>query len=742
MQKLTHQIYTFDNFNLDLTRGCLLREGEEIKLRPQTFATLKFLVENRGRLLSKDELIKAVWPEWNASDNQLARCLSEVRQALGDEAQHYLKTVPRRGYIFDAQLDERIPAMSGAVYAEQLEGIRVVISEEEQEHATELEAAIPASSVEYLTHKIKRHKSAVGFILVMLLLALAGIAVGLYEFIGRSKSSVKSPVSFQTMKITSITSTGRAAEAAISPDGKYIFHVMEDAGGQSLWMRQVATTSNVQIAASRDVQYYGLTFPPNGTYLYYNVLSGVRSDLYRMAALGGAPIKLVADLDSVITFSPDGQQFAFLRDYPTRGESAVLVANADGTGERTLAVRKTPEFFEGGPAWSPDGKVIACPASSADASGSYTNVVAVQASDGAVKSLSGRRWYSVGRMAWLRDGSGLILNAKDQETSPSQLWHLLSASGEAHRITNDLNSYVGVSLTADSAALVTVQANLLSDIWTVPDKDANRARQVTLGKYDGVEGISWTSNGKIVYASNATGNVDLWIVNADGTDAKQLTANAGNNTLPSASPDGRYIVFVSDRTGLGHIWRMETDGSNPKQLTNGTDERRPQCSPDGKWVVYAALRSTWWSLWKVPIDGGDPVQIADKPSGRPVISPDGKLIACGYSDEQNATLKIAVIPFAGGKPLKLFDIPPTVFDRSFDSLLIRWTRDGLALSYIDTRDGISNIWSQLLEGGPPKQLTDFKGNRMFFFDWSSDGTQLACARGVVTNDVVLISDFK
>ena len=739
MQKISHQIHSFDGFMLDLTRGCLLREGVEIKLRPQTFETLKFLVENSGRLISKEELIRAVWPEWNASDNQLARCLSEVRQALGDDEQQCLKTVPRRGYIFDAQVNQETPATSGAVYTEQVEGIHVVIDEEEDERARGLEAIHPTSSAQYLTQKLKQHKSAVAFSLATLLVAVAGVSFGLYKFIVRERSSVK-PSAAQTMRITRITNTGRAADAVISPDGKYIFYVVEDAGRQGLWMRQVATSSNVQIVPPGNVHYWGLSFPPDGTYLYYNV-SAEGSDLYRMSALGGVARKVLAGLDSIITFSPDGKQFAFVRFNPSRGEGALVVANADGTGERTLLVRKSPDFFGGGPAWSPDGKVIAFPIERADANGHYTGVVEVQTSDGAVRPIAEKRWFGIERMAWLRDGSGLILIAADQQSSPAQIWQLSRMNGEARRITNDLNSYSSMSLTADSAAVVTVQTDIISDMWIAPNGDAGSAKQITFGKYDGAEGMSWTPDGRIVYASNATGNLDICIMNADGTNQKQLTAEVGNNSLPSVSPDGRYIVFMSDRTGLNHIWRMETDGSNPKQLTNGTDERRPQCSPDGRWVVYASLGS-WWTLWKVRIDGGDPVQLTDKPSGRPVISPDGKLIACGYSDDQSLPFKIAVIPFEGGQPLRLFDIPATVFDHLFDTLLIRWTPDGRALYYTDIRDGISNIWTQPLGGGGPKQMTDFKTNKMFFFDWSHDGKQLAMARGTVTNDVVLITNFK
>ena len=94
------------------------------------------------------------------------------------------------------------------------------------------------------------------------------------------------------------------------------------------------------------------------------------------------------------------------------------------------------------------------------------------------------------------------------------------------------------------------------------------------------------------------------------------------------------------------------------------------------------------------------------------------------------------MPFEGGAPVKTFDIPQTA------GWVLRWTANSRALTYVDTRGGISNVWSQPLDGGKPTQLTDFKADQIFFFDWSSDGKQLATSRGLVTTDVVLISDFK
>ena len=104
MQKLSHQTHRFDEFTLDLTRGCLLRGVEEIKLRPKSFEVLRYLVENNGRLIGKNELIRAVWIDAAVTDDSLVQCLKDVRHALCDEAQQIIKTVHGRGYIFDAEV--------------------------------------------------------------------------------------------------------------------------------------------------------------------------------------------------------------------------------------------------------------------------------------------------------------------------------------------------------------------------------------------------------------------------------------------------------------------------------------------------------------------------------------------------------------------------------------------------------------------------------------------------------------
>jgi Tol biopolymer transport system component len=221
---------------------------------------------------------------------------------------------------------------------------------------------------------------------------------------------------------------------------------------------------------------------------------------------------------------------------------------------------------------------------------------------------------------------------------------------------------------------------------------------------------------------------------ADGTGNKKLSFNDNDHAKfnPAVSPDGRYIVWTAAPTGVRHIWRMDIDGGNPKQLSTGAGEWDSQYSPDGNWLVYRSGHN----VWKIPADGGAPARLTSRVSSRPSISPYGKLIAFNLMDEASVQCKIAVMPFEGGSPVKVFDIPGGFFRP------INWTPDGHAVAYPVYRSGVSNIWAQPLDGGPSQQLTDFRDGIIFDFAWSRDGKQLALSRGMVNSDVVLISNFR
>ncbi|HEX8889538.1 MAG TPA: protein kinase [Pyrinomonadaceae bacterium] len=579
----------------------------------------------------------------------------------------------------------------------------------------------------------------------------AGITLLLYSYL--HQRAKKAGPSLQAMKVTRLTATGKSTQAAISPDGKIVAYVVNDAGQRSLWIRQVATSRNLQIVEPSDVDYYGVTVTPDANFVYY--VTGKQNDplreLYQISVLGGQPKKVMMDVDSPVTFSPDGKRFAFTRGEPQTGEMSLNIASADGTGLKRLTARKIPQSLEI-PAWSPDGKIIACTAADAIA-GKVMTVVGFDAETGAEKPLTSEKWLGVGQVAWLHDASGLVIVAADQDSRLSHLWHISYPDGTARRLTNDLSNYGGVSIAGQADDLVTVRYDQSSNLWTAsapnmatapPARslahnnsssiDVAQAAQVTSGGVKYYGGV-WTPDGRIVYSSDASGARDLWSMDADGSNQKQLTSDAGGNFQPVVSPDGRYIVFVSDRNGgKNNLWKMEIDGSNPQQLTNTNYDRSPAITPDGKWIIYVSFGNASPTLWKIPFDGGQPVQLVDKYASGPTISPDGKLIACYYWDQTpESQLGIAIIPIEGGAPVNLFNIP---------AMFVRWTPDGRGLVYVDNRSGVSNLWMQPVDGGQATQLTDFKTDQIFFFDWSRDGKQIVFSRGVMTSDVVLFSDLK
>jgi TolB protein len=465
-----------------------------------------------------------------------------------------------------------------------------------------------------------------------------------------------------------------------------------------------------------------------------------------MPALGGTPVKLLERIDCPVSFSPDGKQFVFVRgNYPKPGSSALIIANIDGTSERTFSVKDFPNkfapIFFTGPSWSPDGKTIAASVATV---GGTSKVIGFNVADGQEQDRSQQTWSFTARVQWLRDMTGLLVVA-GETPAIAQLWLIEYPGGKARRITNDLGTYRAIGLTQDGKKFTTVQAQGLVNLWIVPQGDATKASRLPTGNvsfYSSAgNSLSWTPDGRIAFVSNEGGNPHIWITKPDGSERKQLTTSDAANFSPVVTPDGRYIVFSAWRGDRRNLWRMNLDGSNPVQLTSGIVDSFPSVTPDSRWVIYTAPSGVKPSLWKVSIDGGAPVQITDHVATLGTVSPDGKLIAFLYPESPDMLAppnRIAVIPFEGTGETKTFSIP------SSGTVLttLQWAPDGKSLLYTNTASNVTNIWSQPLDGGPAKQVTDFKEMLITGFGWSRDGKQLACTRGNLVRDAVLIRDLR
>jgi eukaryotic-like serine/threonine-protein kinase len=576
----------------------------------------------------------------------------------------------------------------------------------------------------------------------VLLVALAVTIWGM-----RSWLTPKHPL-FETIETSQLATGGRVAEAAISPDGRYLAYGkrenenpfgVEGIGVETLQVRQLATGSDVQVASippsSEQFTFPTLSFSRDGEFLYYLHYAIVErkqiGTLYKVPVLGGSPRAVIRDVDSNAAFSPDGKRVAFLRGSNARHETALLVANEDGSGEKQLAVRKQPDAFGDRVAWSPNGKTIATVSADSEGGTRYQSVIEVPADGGAPRSLSQKRWAYVYALEWVSDGGGLVILAEEKNGDPGQIGFLSYNSGEIRPITKDLNYYLGLSLTADSRTLATIQSTFLVDEWVAPMAEPEAAKRVTTSGY--AWRPTWTPDNKIVYVTTEITKKNIWMMGADGSNPKALTFGTGvYGYEPRVSRDGRYIVFGSEREGAFHYWSMDTAGNNSKQLTNSSNEgfASMDISPDGKWVIYPKWAAEK-GLWKVSTDGGEPVRLTEAIATYPAISPDGKLIAYSAWDEAASTYRTAVMAFEGGPPLKTFN---------FSSNNLRWSTDSRSILYHKDEHGASDIWSQPISGGAPKRLAHYTGDFVSSFDVSPDGKWIVLERVVTHDDVVLIRD--
>jgi Tol biopolymer transport system component/DNA-binding winged helix-turn-helix (wHTH) protein len=762
----------FGPFELSTESSELRKHGQRLKLSGQAIDVLLMLASSAGKLVTREELQRKLWPGDSFGDFEhgLNAAVNRLRETLGDSATDptYIETVPRRGYRFIARVDQ-VPNTTDPTVPDNALGMRYQhaadgradlngLKRDTDSSSTDTASAVASasstavvsstqvrpSSGAVLLAEARRHKGVLALIVTLLAALIAGL--GIYS----SRLNVRrNEWGLQAMKISRVTQSGNATNVAISPDGRYVVYALREGEKQSLNVRQVATGSDVPILPPDEVWIWGLTFSPDANYIDF-----VRSEkpnftdthLYRMPALGGTPhLAMQGGVDFGSSYSPDGTAFAFLRANSDIGKVDILIAKADGSDQRVLATRPYRDEFIG-VAWSPDGKTVAFTTS--EATKRLRSVLwAVSVADGSVREIYSTA-DTIGRPRWLPDGSGLLAPISNVDQAfRGQLWFISYPRGEARRLTNDLMDYqlCCLDLTPDGKTLVDTELATVSDLWLTSAGNTAKAKQITTKEFV-VGGFSWMPNGRIVFASQ---DGKLFAVNPDGSGRTLLTNDDRFNRDPSVCGDGRYIVYAAYREQKQGIWRMDADGSNPTRIADETVAAGPQCSPDGKWVVY--LRGPSWTPVKVPITGAKPPEVLAKDFdfemdiGSPLrISPDGKRIMYLASPEppENPSspsasnpYQLKVIPSDGGADLYKFDWPAS-------ANAPRWTPAGDAVEYALTRNGVSNIWRQKLGGGAPKQITNFESGLIFDFDWSHDGRQLALTRGTESSDVVLISNFR
>jgi eukaryotic-like serine/threonine-protein kinase len=697
----------FTDYVFDTEARQLERLGVPVRLSPKAFALLEMLLERRPNAVSKRDLLDRVWPDTIVEERNVKNLVGEIRSALQDDGDDpsIVRTVQRFGYAFSAEVRP--------------EEVR---PEPEPARRTRLPARL----------------AVVGGVLV---LAIGGI--GFWRF-----STRKHPTRlvFDQMRVTRVSTAANVSQAAISHDGKLLAYGTEtEDGASTLWLGQTGSESRTRLVSLRDVafgdaDYGGITFSPDGNSIYFTTWTPDEVNrLQRIPTIGGPITNVLRDVDSEVTFSPDGTRFAFTRSYPKTQETTLRVANADGSDERVILTKKPfCEFTHA--SWSPDGRTIATVFN--DGRGRFS-VECIDVHSGKSETLGTMRWAHAGRLSWLPDGSGLFLIARELgEERADQLWLDSYPEGEARRITRDLNDYRSLTISRDSS-LLSVQTAQAGQLW-ISSATGDSPRQLTLTMQTGLDGLSWTRAGEILYTVTAGTNPDIWRIDPRSNVSVPVIEHAGFDGTPIECGD--FVVFTSNRSGKpGVLWRADRDGHNVVRLTEAKTNGWPVCSADGQWVFYSAPEDDrtwdWLRVWRVSIRGAAPQLVSHAVAySAVVLSPDGKRLAfvsqpLAPDDAPLGKAFLAILDIDRGTMTKLENPLGMVV-----GLPLQWTPDGQAVAYVAVRDGVSNLWRMPIDGTAATPITHFdSGEALLHFAFSGDGKQLAMVRGWKNTDVVLMS---
>lgn len=708
-----NRIYEFENFRLDAARLMLYKDEKPISLAPKVVETLVALVERSGEVVSKNELMNRLWANSFVEESNLTQNIYLLRKALGntENGEAMIESFRRRGYRFNGVIRDKAARQDG--------------NEAIEKQPTE-KNAVPSGAK---TKWIAIVAAACGLMILALLLILLAP-----RFFNRP---VQTDASSITLK--RLTPDIYAIYSAISPDGKYLVYVQSESGKRSIWLKDIVTGSAKQIMPPGE-EYGAVRFSPDGSRIYFITARNNRSVIVCIPFAGGTPQEITQETTSPFTVSPDGKQIAFVR------EQSLIIADTYNKSERTLSQRdlKTSWFESWGSqlSWSPDGNSIAiCGGRHSNGKPRYV-LTEISVSDASERDIPVPDWDYLDSVQWIPDRSGLIVIARETSGSPFQIWRVAYPKGETTRITQDLQSYNSVSISADSRLMVATQGIGNRNIWIAPAADLPRAKQITFGAAanDGYQGVALAADGRIVYTSPRGGNWDLWIMNADGSNQKQLTANVGKNLRPIVTPDCRYIFFQSDRqagSGGWRIWRIDMDGGNPKQMTEGEGAQyRPAAASDGQWIYFTLANGTKSSIWKIPVEGGKPVRISPSENiGLHSASPDGKLLAIEkYDKDAKIQWQQGVMRADTGDIVRWFDQPLITAGH------IDWTADSTSLIFLEFPSFL-NLWLQPVDGSAARPLTNFDSGQLSAFDISPDGKTIVVSRGNSSTEAVLISGF-
>jgi len=620
----------FGPFLIHTRERVLLKDGQPVALTPKAFDLLAALLEQPGRLTSKEELLQKLWPDTFVEESNLAYHVFALRKALGDtaETEQYIQTVPKRGYRFVA-------------------GVTPVGSELNSHPPPG-----PIASPRWFSNR----KVWAGAALLILVAYFSVQA-------RRVPATSEEP---RAVPLTSVSGTVRAP--SLSPDGKHVVFTWngEQRDNPDLYVQQIGAGSPMRLT-SDPRNDYAPSWSPNGLTIAFlrRLPDGQQSEVRLIAPLGGQE-RVIATIEPrlalfrplSVSWCPDST-CVLVTDAPgdDTAQADAVFAISLATGEKRQLTYPNGLALDADPVISPDGLTLVFRRDTTPFSGSFYRVSlkGPREPDGEAVRLTPT--IGAGKAAWTPDSKEILFSNRDG------LWRLNVFSSEAPTrlpfVGQDGQAPV-VSLGANGRLqLVYVRSFSDTNVWRIDSAGdgtpASRppASAITSTRSDNHPSLAPAGSG-VVFTSNRSGDLEIWSAAEDGSNAMQLTSLGIRPGFPRWSPDGTRVAFHGDIDGRPAVVVVAAGGGPAtRPMADGSDSGFPSFSRDGNWIYFCSVRTGDKRIWKVPAAGGTAVQVTTNDSMLAIEAVDGRDLY--YVEAAERTSALWRQRLAGGSPVKVLD---------------------------------------------------------------------------------------
>lgn len=629
-------VYEFGGFRLEPRARVLRQRDRSVPLTPKSFDLLLLLVDRRGRVLERDELIRELWPDTIVEEANVTFQVSTLRKALGEDGSKWIETVPKHGYRFSAPVREVPPQEDPAV-------------------------ALPTRA-----RSPRRAWVVVGAVLA---LAIAFAALASW----RRREPIEPGAAQGPIAVPLTTYPGSERYPTLSPDGSQVAFSWEGPNRDNIdiYLKLVGPGEPHRLTTDPLPDSNPAWSPDGRQIAFLRALAPGETDrhgIYLIPALGGAERRL-GEIDLTkwrtaagsLAWTPDGRWLAAAGRFTPEGPSEIWLISPETGQRRRLTVAGAGQIGDFGLSFSPDGRHLALLRFATRSVGDvyllplgadYTASGPLVRLTHEDRLVGGPCWNARGDRIFYSSGGALAYRTLRMiEIDPSH----------PERRVESVPFPVGEQATMLAAArnrLVYAREQRDTNIWrlALPASAGGGKATVLIASTFDEYNPDFSADGKrLTFTSTRSGTEEIWVANADGSEATQMTSSGGPNTSNSRwSRDGRTILFNSRRSGSSDLYLLDVATRAVQRLTDDpSDEYEPRWSRDGRWIYFVSTRTGRPEVWKIPSGGGAAVQVTRQGGLAAFESADRSWLY--YAKDMTRPTSIWRVPVDGGEETKVLD---------------------------------------------------------------------------------------